>query len=258
MKWLWLTILCILSAHAQAGSLPSKITIGTDEMRPWVDRDARDFGIISRIVSRSFGLAQIQLHFEWIPWKRLFHPIHSQIFDAVFPMGYNEDRAKIFLYSDELIKLDRVACHRKDQPFVWNSPEDFRGRRIAFRRGAHFGPLYAQLLKQNLASFIEADTDLSMIKMLIAKRVDLVFCQPREMRQSMQTYVRAGLLEAYEMDQVVTEGKPILSAALHVGFPRRTSGGQDSILSIQLRERFNKGLAKLKTAEPNLFQLEEH
>jgi polar amino acid transport system substrate-binding protein len=258
MKWFWITILCILSASVHAGTLPSKITIGTDEMRPWVDREAQDFGIISRIVSRAFELVQVQLDFEWMPWKRLFHPIHSQVLDAVFPMGYNADRAKIFLYSDELIKLDRVACHRKDQPFTWNTPEDFRGKRIAFRRGAHFGPLYTQLVEQNLASFIEADSDLSMIKMLIAKRIDLFFCQPREMKQSMQTYVRTGLLEAEEMDEVITQGKPILSAPLHVGFPRRTSEGRDSIISIQLRDRFNKGLAQLKLAEPQLFSPEQH
>lgn len=258
MKWFWITVLCILSASVQAGTLPSKITIGTDDMRPWVDRDAADFGIISRIVTRAFGLAQVQLHFEWMPWKRLFHPIHSQVFDAVFPMGYNADRAKIFLYSDELIKLDRVACHRRDQPFSWNSPEDFRGKTIAFRRGAHFGPLYTQLVEKNLASFIEADSDLSMIKMLIAKRIDLFFCQPRETKQSMQTYIHAGLLEAAEMEQVITSGKPILSAPLHVGFPRRTSEGRDSILSIQLRDRFNKALARLKVTEPELFIAEQH
>jgi ABC-type amino acid transport substrate-binding protein len=250
MKWIWIMTLCILPASVQGGTLPSKITVGTDDMRPWVDRDAADFGFISRIVSRAFGLVRVQLHLDWMPWKRLFHPIHSQVFDAVFPMGYNEERAKIFLYSDELIKLDRVACHRKDQPFELNSAEDFRGKTIAFRRGAYFGPLYTKLLEQNLASFIEADNDLSMIKMLIAKRIDIFFCQPREMKQSMQTYVRAGLLEVEEMDQVVTKGKPILSAPLHVGFPRRTSEGQDSMISIQLRDRFNKGLAKLKAAEP--------
>ncbi|HET9236679.1 MAG TPA: transporter substrate-binding domain-containing protein [Oligoflexus sp.] len=258
MKWLWITMLCILSASVRAGTLPSKITVGTDDMRPWVDRDAPEFGIIARIVSRAFGLVQIQLHFEWVPWKRLFHPIHGQAFDAVFPMGYNDERARIFLYSDELIKLDRVACHRKDQPFVWTAAEDFRGKKIAFRRGAHFGPLYTQLLERNLASFIEADSDLSMIKMLLAKRIDLFFCQPREIKQSMQTYVNAGLLEAGEMSQVVTKGKPILSAPLHVGFPRRTSGGQDSVLSIQLRDRFNKGLARLKAAEPQLFLFEQY
>lgn len=258
MKWIWITLLCILSGSVQAGTLPSKITVCTDQMRPWVDREAPDLGIISRIVSRAFGLVQVQLEFEWMPWKRLFHPIHSQVFDAVFPMGYNAERAKIFLYSDELIKLDRVACHRKDQPFTWNTPEDFRGKKIAFRRGAHFGPLYTELVEKNLATFIEADSDLSMIKMLIAKRIDLFFCQPREMKLSLQTYVRAGLLEAKEMAAVVTTGKPILSAPLHVGFPRRTSDGRDSILSIQLRDRFNKGLAKLKAAEPQLFVPEQH
>lgn len=258
MKWFWITLLCILPAYARAGTLPSKITIGTDDMRPWVDREAADYGIISRIVSRAFGLVEVQLEFEWVPWKRLFHPIHSQMLDAAFPMGYNDERARIFLYSDELIKLDRVACHRKDQPFVWNSAEDFRGKTIAFRRGAHFGPLYKQLLEQKLASFIEADTDLSMVKMLIARRVDLFFCQPREIKQSMQTYVQAGLLDEDEKNLVITQGKPILSAPLHVGFPRRTSEGHDSIISIQLRDRFNKGLAKLKATEPQLFLFEQH
>ena len=258
MKWLWIAILCILPAYAGAGTLPSKITIGTDDMRPWVDHEAADYGIISRIVSRAFELVQVQLHFEWVPWKRLFHPGHSQMLHAAFPMGYNEERARIFLYSDELIKLDRVACYRKDQPFVWNSAEDFRGKTIAFRRGAHFGPLYTQLLEQKLATFIEADNDLSMVKMLVAKRIDLFFCQPREIKQSMQTYVRTGLLEEYEKNQVFTQGRPILSAPLHVGFPRRTSAGQDSMISIRLRDRFNKGLAKLKATEPRLFLFEQH
>jgi hypothetical protein len=54
MKWFWITLLCILPAYARAGTLPSKITIGTDDMRPWVDREAADYGIISRIVSRAF------------------------------------------------------------------------------------------------------------------------------------------------------------------------------------------------------------
>lgn len=258
MKRLWITCLCILSAYAHAGTLPSKITIGTDDMRPWVDRDVADYGIVSRIVSRAFELVQIQLDFEWMPWKRLFHPVHSQMLDAAFPMGYNEERARIFLYSDELIKLDRVACHRKDRPFAWNSAEDFRGKTIAFRRGAYFGPLYTQLLEQKMATFIEADTDLSMVKMLIAKRVDLFFCQPREIQQSMETYVRGGLLEEHEKNQVITKGKPILSAPLHVGFPRRNAEGHDSLISIQLRNRFNKGLAKLKATEPQLFIFEQH
>jgi ABC-type amino acid transport substrate-binding protein len=258
MKWFWITILCILSASARAGTLPSKITLGTDDMRPWVDRESADYGIIARIVGRAFGLVQIQLALEWMPWKRLFHPIHSQGLHAVFPMGYSEERARIFLYSDELVKLDRVACHRKDQPFTWTSAEDFRGKRIAFRRGAHFGPLYTQLLEQKLATFVEADNDLSMVKMLVAKRIDLFFCQPREIQQSMQVHVQMGLLEEAEKNQVITKGKPILSAPLHVGFPRQTSDGKDSIISIELRDRFNKGLKKLKTTEPQLFIFEQH
>jgi polar amino acid transport system substrate-binding protein len=253
MKWLWTALLCILSHDAGAGTLPSKVRLGTDDMRPWVDRDAANLGIIPRIVTRAFTLAQIQVEYEWMPWKRLFHPIHSSMLDAVLPMGFSEERARIFLYSDPLIELDRVACHRKSQPFVWNSPEDFRGKTIAFRRGAYFGPLYAHLAKHNMAHFIEADNDLSMIKMLIARRIDLFFCQPREMQLSMQSSIRAGLLEAKEMEQISTKGKPILSAPLHVGFPRRPQNGQDSIISIQLRDRFNKGLAQLKESEPQLF-----
>lgn len=258
MKWLGMAVLCILCSSARAGTLPSKIHAGTNDMPPWVDQGAPDFGIIARIVKRAFALAQVQTEYFWIPWKRLFHPTHSSNLDAVFPMGFNEERAKVFLYSDPLVQLDRVACHRKAQPFHWDSPQDFKGKTIAFRRGAHFGPLYAYLVENNLARFMEADNDLSMVKMLLAKRVDLFFCQPREMRLSIETYVRTGLLEPHEAAQISTQGKPILSAPLHVGFPRRTILGQDSLISLGLRDRFNKGLARLKATEPELFIFDQY
>lgn len=258
MKWYWMALLCFLCNFARAGTLPSKVQIGTDDMRPWVDQEAQDFGIIARIVTRAFALMQVQTEYFWVPWKRLFHPTHSSTLDAAFPMGFNEERARIFLYSDPLVQLDRVACHRKDKPFHWDTPQDFKGKTIAFRRGAHFGPLYTHLLENKLARFIEADTDLSMVKMLLARRVDLFFCQPREMQLSIDTYVRTGLLEPHEAAQVSTRGKPILSAPLHVGFPRRRVQGRDSIISQELRDRFNKGLARLKATEPQLFIVEQY
>jgi hypothetical protein len=50
-------------------------------MRPWVDGDVADYG-------RAFPV-QMQANFEWMPWKRPFHPIHNHTLDAVFPMGYS-------------------------------------------------------------------------------------------------------------------------------------------------------------------------
>jgi polar amino acid transport system substrate-binding protein len=227
-------------------------------MRPWVDYDAPDHGIITRIVTRAFAFVHLQTEYHWLPWKRLFHPTHGRSFDAAFPMGLSEERKKIFLFSDPLIQLDRVACHRKDEPFRWEKPEDFRGKTIAFRRGAYFGPLYSYLVEHELATFIEADNDLSMMKMLLAKRIDLFFCQPREIKLSMQNFVDAGLMKQQEAKHISTGGKPILSASLHVGFPRRQVQGQDSIISIQLRDRFNKGLARLKASEPELFRFHQY
>src|SRR5687768_7192115 len=122
MQWMRIMLLWIATGEAYAGTLPSMVTVGTDDMRPWVDRDAPHFGIIARIVSRAFELAQLQTQLEWIPWKRLFHRVYSRTFDAVFPMGYSDERAAIFLYSDDLLQLDRIACHHKSKPFRWTRP----------------------------------------------------------------------------------------------------------------------------------------
>jgi len=243
---------------AQGENLPSKIILGTNEMRPWVARDLPEYGIISRIVIRAFAKAQMQSEVVWVPWKRLFNRTIDSRIAAAYPMGVSEERLKLFHYSDAIFHLDRVACHLKSKGFTWKTIEDFRGKTIAFKRGAYFGELYKQLKERNLVTFVELDSDLAMMKMLLAHRIDLFFCQERETNENMQRLVEVGQLTIAESEAIGTSGRSILSAPLFVGFPRFFKDGSENMLGTQIRDRFNRGLALLRKDEPGLFPSAVH
>lgn len=223
-----------------------RITVGTYDIKPIIDRDEPGLGPLTQLVRAAFHAVSIETSVKWIPWKRLFSPGLEANVDALFPMGYNPGRAAHFLFSDPLMQWDRSVCFLKTRPFHWKSYRDFHDKVIAFERGSHFGPLYQYLVDRKAATFVEVNSDLSAIKLLLSERVDLFFCAPEETRAELSSLQKKGLLSAEEVGRIAFGEQTILSAPLHLTLPKFTRQGRENKKSQELLALFNSGLAQVK------------
>ena len=137
---------------------------------PWTYHDASDtltgFDVeLGTMIAHSLGGEPV---FPEVPWESILVGVEQGVFDvACNGVGYTEERAEKFLFSEPYLYTEAVLVVRKDNTTI-NSLEDLKGRRTSNSPNS----TYAQLAESYGATVDYVDTLGETMMMIEQGRVD--------------------------------------------------------------------------------------
>jgi len=223
-------VLIFIFALSSTVNAAEKITLANGEWAPYLSKDLKHSGYMSHIVSEAFAEEGIEVDYVFLPWKRGFEDAKEGKYQGSLIWGYNDDRAKDFLYSDTVAELGTSLFYNKSNPIEWNEPTDLK----KYKMGGVIGYAYGieELEKQGILKIERIGKDVGNYKKLAAGRLDIVLEDTEVGHESIN---KLGMTE-----QLAVHPKTLKSRKYSVIISKNAPNAQ------ALVDAFNRGLKKLK------------
>lgn len=214
--------------------LAEKVSMTTGEWPPFISSQLKHYGYISDITTKAFEHQGYTVSTRFTPWKRALKLAEMGSVDVSFAWYKNEERLKLFYYSDAILKTSHVFFHRESLDFDWTVVEDLKGLVVVGSIGYQYTDAFNQAAADGLFSFVRAANNEQAMKMIAAGRADIF---PINI-QAGYAIVRK---EMGENGKVLTHHPRSLSQPIssHLVVAKKHPKAKEII------EAFNKGLAEL-------------
>ena len=149
-----------------------KVAVVTEEMAPCNFVDEKDqvvTGLSTELVQEIFKRANLEHQIKVYPWARAYRMAQVAPNIAIYSMGRNEEREKLFKWVGVIVNREVFVYKLKGRPEIKaNSLEDLKPYKLG---GIRDGARTMYLRKEGLA-IEEANDDASNIKKLQSRRID--------------------------------------------------------------------------------------
>lgn len=166
------------------------INVATLDWPPYIDRSLCNLGWVLQLGVAVLTSKGYQVNVHFYPWVRAVKMVESGNFEVLYPEYFIEDsapsdifpnkkRRELLAQSNQLIGGDIAFMKRKGDPFEFTGNlAAIKGKAIGVVRGYQNTPEFDAMMDAGLISVIEAIDDLQLLKLLMAKRVDLIVGDP--------------------------------------------------------------------------------
>ncbi len=171
MKWFYFVFLfIILLFNSNPVFADKKIVLNTMESEPYQSKYLANNGFLVEISKKAFKRAGYDLEVRFVPWKRAIVESVDGLVDGVLGAWYNDERTKLFAYTDTIGESRLIFLKRKDQVIKYNTLQDLE----KFRIGVVNGYTYTKEFDQSpfLMKEVVVSSEINLRK-LIYKRIDL-------------------------------------------------------------------------------------
>lgn len=149
-----------------------KVAVVTEEMAPYNFIDEKDqvvTGLSTELVQEIFKRANVEHQIKVYPWARAYRMAQEAPNIAIYSMGRNEEREKLFKWVGVIVNREVFLYKLKSRPEInASSLEDLKPYKLG---GIRDGARTMYLRKEGLA-VEEANDDASNIKKLQSRRID--------------------------------------------------------------------------------------
>jgi len=192
-----------------------------------------DKGKISEIiVTEAFKLENIDVQYEYYPWKRSYRSVKEGMAVGTFPWYYSEQKEKDFIVTKEfLIRTKTVFFHLKSLKFHWESYEDLKKYAV----GGTIGYTGTALLKDKGLQVQLVPREELNYKKMIKHRIDIT-------ASSIVVGVQLinKLFSKQERTLFTYHPKALFDSKMYMLISKKIPNAQ------KLADSFDKGLKKLK------------
>ncbi len=108
INWIFLSVFSLLNLCINDNFADEIIHIANGEWPPYQSEQLKNFGFISQITSEAFASEGIKVKYTFFPWKRAYEQVKKGNIDGAIFWIWNEDRDKIFYFSDLLVEVKYV------------------------------------------------------------------------------------------------------------------------------------------------------
>jgi polar amino acid transport system substrate-binding protein len=228
------TALCALNAHAAP---PLRIAIG--EYPPFKLQSEPGGGALTEIVVESLKVRGIDSVIERVPNNRAIVMTMAGNYDASFGWAHNAERDEALLFSSKPIYDYRmVFVQRAGETVDWATLADLGSKRIGVTRGNFYSQPFADLEAQNRLTTDPGNDDLSGLKKLLLKRVDLF-----PLEASVARFMIDTKLEPSERPQLQVPDKSFWGVPIFFVISKKIPNAQE------LMNEFDKGYAELQRSK---------
>ncbi|MCG8636812.1 MAG: transporter substrate-binding domain-containing protein [Desulfobacterales bacterium] len=230
-RFILVLMFCVIGFHV-IGAEAKTITLATVEWEPYYGPSLENDGFTVDLSRAAFQKAGYSLKIEYMPWKRaIVLGEQGKKYQGVFGAYYNDERNKIFVFSDTFASSGVGLFSRKGENISYKTLKDLAPYKVGVIKG------YANTEAFDAADYIAKDetTDqVKNIKKLMNGRVDLIIGSPHvilyEVKSKLPEY--GGKIELLN---------PLLKTnTLHFMISRKVSGHEKIIAD------FNRGLKMIK------------
>ena len=162
--WLWIAGFLLFSSGAFAGQT---VRIATGEFPPYVSKDLKHQGLVTRIVREAFNLAGMEAKFKFFPWKRSKNLAKIGAWDACSFWARIPSIERDFYVSGTLVEGPLVFFHSNNTDFDWQSVEDLKKYRIGRVLGNVYGPHIASADKTGKINIYRLFSEKEAMELLI-------------------------------------------------------------------------------------------
>ena len=207
-----------------------KITLANGDWAPYMSKDLKQHGYMSHIVKEAFASQGVEVNYVFLPWKRGFEDAKAGKYQGSLIWGFNEKRAKDFLFSDPVAQLGTSLFHLKSKAFEWSKPEDLKGLKLGGVVGYAYG--VEDLETKGTIKILRISSADANYRKLASGRIDIVL---------EDTEVGHGLVSKLGLAETVTaHPKTLKPRDYSVIISKKVANGQ------HLLDAFNKGLKAIK------------
>lgn len=234
MKWksiCGIALAVLLGLSATQGLCDEKIVLGSLDWEPYIGQKLQGQGWVAEVVRAAFKRSGVDIDIAFKPWARVVYEAKNGTSDGYFPEYYSDELKKNFVLSDPFPGGPLGFFKRKGDPITFTDLKSLTPYKIGVVRG------YVNTADFDSATFLkkdEAKDDLTNIKKLLAKRIDLMVADQ---------YVGLYLLEQNmpdKMGQIEFISPPLEEKDLYVCISKKTNDYQTKI------EKFNAGLKQIQ------------
>jgi polar amino acid transport system substrate-binding protein len=213
-------------------AMPDDVDLATLEWPPYTGEDLLGYGQTSQIFGDAFDMVDIDYTIAVIPWKRAVQGIlRDHSFDAIYPLYRTPQRLDRFLLSDPVGISPLGFVHLRSTSVEWDHYEDLREYVIGYVIGYTYESRLRKMLESNQLEAISTHNDESLLRQLIAGRIELALIDHNVAHHLFKTHPELSIAA----DLLVYNPHLVIENTLHVGFPKTEDGHH-------LRRQFNQGL----------------
>lgn len=220
------------------------VTIATIEYPPYTSQYLKNDGFMTELAMAAFQLSGYRVELVYLPWARALAMTKQGRFDGLMDMWYRLEREEFFIFSQEITASRIVFFKRKDNPATFNTYEDLKKYKIGVVRGYVNPPKFDAMRDQLMVD--EATSDMSNLKKLLGKRIDLIL-----MDQNVGLHL-INTLFSDKADQLTSLPQVLKHDPLHIGFSRKAPNIDAKI------KAFNDGIITLKASGQYQTIIEKH
>jgi len=227
MCWCVALLLCTQVRAAP----PIKLAVG--EWPPYFSASLREQGVFAHIVKEAFAREGVAISYEFYPWKRAL--LLAQEGQVAGSPGWvmNDERAKVFLFSEPVVLSKEVLFFRKDQPIAFTTLADLKGKALGTTLGYSYGREFDAAAKSGLFTLDPAPDDVASLRKLLLGRVHAVVLNRAV------GFELLGKFTESERAQIAVSSASVSEKQSRLVIAKSLPNGP------QLMATFNQGLAKI-------------
>lgn len=209
--------------------------LATGELPPYATESRPDQGIVLALIRKAFDQAGYDVKYHFMPWSRAQVETRLGKWDGTAYWGKTADRARDFWLSDNVLTEQWVFVHRKDMPFDWHHEADLAPYTIAVIPDYTYTPTFRKLLSEGTLKGDTTPDDLSGLRKLLFKRVDLL-----PIERNVACFLLHKRFSAEQIQQLAAHPKRMTDQfTTHLMLSRQRAA------SPAILKAFNKALAEL-------------
>lgn len=172
VKFWFLAVLLSVKVVANAETLK----LATVEWPPFYSSSLPENGFYSALTKEIFKRAGYDIQIKFLPWKRALESARNGSYDGLLGAYFSEDRAKDFVYTEEVANNDEVFVQKKGKGITYSTINDLK----AFKIGGMRGGAQVEELKKMGFNIDEAANSIPNMQKLAAGRLDLIIVGKQE------------------------------------------------------------------------------
>jgi polar amino acid transport system substrate-binding protein len=208
------------------------ISMVTVDWEPYYASSLDKGGVYTEIVKTAFKRVGHTASVRFLPWKRALKYVEEGKNDIVMGAYFNEERNKIYIYSDSCMTLHTgLVAHKSLGITSYKTLKDLKSYKIGINRGWIYTPEFdsADYLKKD-----EATNQMVNIRKFFKKRVDMIAITIEIFQYELSK------LKHHDMSEVVVLNPLLGEKGLHLMMGRKIPDHEKIIAD------FNKGLKEIR------------
>ena len=206
------------------------VKIAINVWTPFASPDLENSGPLAEVSSTAFARVGYTMNLEFLPWKRALSDAAKGRYDGLMGAYFNPERAKLFLYSENIIgKAETGIITNIDSEITFSRLTDLSAYKIGLLRGIEISEEFSQHKSQ--LNLVTITTEESLIRMLRGGRVDLLAGSKQVIFAKYQNLYP----DQVPGDNLKLIGEPLAEGLMYMAFSRKIPGAE------KIRDDFDRG-----------------